>query len=228
MMDDVHCDEERLLRTVDKFRLVNWLVARHRYVLRRWLLADMLTSPERPHRVADLGAGGCDIAAWLLGEAARLGLKVSVLAVEADERIAAHAAGRWRHLRGLEVMCHDATDLSALAPLDYIIGNHFLHHLEYGQIEHLFCQALHMQIRRFIFMDLLRSYPAFYLHSILAAVLCPGTFVGEDGRRSIRRGFQRSEIVSLLCRSKMHDRVRVHTMIPARIVIIGEVAGRGG
>lgn len=227
-MDDAQCDSERLLRTVGKFRLINRLMTRYRRVLRRWLLADMLTNPERTYRVADLGAGGCDIPAWLLDEAAGLGLRVSVLAVEADERIAAHAAETWRHKRGLEVLCHDATDLAALGKVDYVISNHFLHHLEYGEIERLLSQAVQMPIRRFIFMDLVRSYLAFYLHSVFAALVCPGTFVGEDGRRSIRRGFQRSEIVSLLCRSKMHNRVRVHTMIPARIVIIGEVAGRGG
>ena len=100
-MDDAQCDSEQLLRTVDKFRIINLLMTRYRRVVRRWLLADMLASPERTYRVADLGAGGCDIPAWLLDEAARLGLRLSVLAVEADERVAAHAAETWRHKRGL-------------------------------------------------------------------------------------------------------------------------------
>ena len=128
----------------------------------------------------------------------------------------------------LEVLCHDATDLAALGKVDYVISNHFLHHLEYGEIERLLSQAVQMPIRRFIFMDLVRSYLAFYLHSVFAALVCPGTFVGEDGRRSIRRGFSVPEIVSLLERAGLQDHVHVYTMPPARIVIIGEVAGRGG
>jgi hypothetical protein len=128
----------------------------------------------------------------------------------------------WRHTRGLEVLCRDATDLAALGEVDYLIGNHFLHHLRHGEIERLFRDALAMPLRRFVFMDLMRSYVAFYAHSVFAALLCPGTFVGEDGRRSIRRGFTASETASLLSGIGLQDRVHVYTMAPARIVIVGD------
>ncbi|HUT61346.1 MAG TPA: methyltransferase domain-containing protein, partial [Phycisphaerae bacterium] len=175
LMDDAHCSRERLLRTIDSFRIVNWLFARYRHVLRHWLLADMLTDPQRTYRVADLGAGGCDIPMWLLRKAAGLGLTISVLAVEVDERIAAYSRNTCRSMQGLEILCQDAKDLKALGPVDYVIGNHFLHHLEYAEIRQLLCQAVSMPLRRFVFTDLLRSYPAFYLHSAVAALLCPGT-----------------------------------------------------
>ena len=169
---------------MDRFPLINRLLTRYRRVLRRWLLADMLTEPGRPYRVADLGAGGCDIPAWLLDEASRLGLRVSVLAVEADARIAAHARARWKRKAGLEVVCRDATDPASLGPVDYVIGNHFLHHLECGRIGRLFREVLQLPTRRFVFTDLVRSYAAFYAHSVFAALVCPRTFVGED-RKSV-------------------------------------------
>lgn len=224
LMDDAQCDVGRLLRTVDRFRLVNQLLTRCRDGLRRWLLADMLQSPGRTYRVADLGAGGCDIAVWLLDEAARRGLRLSVLAVEADERIAAHVRAMWRHKRGLEVVCRDATDLPALGEVDYIIGNHFLHHLDDGAIERLLADLPRLPIRRFVFMDLVRSYLGFYTISILGALVCPGTFIAEDGRRSVRRGFRLPEVEALLSRMGLQERVHVHPMGPGHIVIVGQGA----
>jgi hypothetical protein len=220
-MDDPGCDETRLLRTVRRFRLLNRLVSRYRFVLQRWLIRDMLARPDRTYRVADLGAGGCDIPVWLLGRARRLGLKVSVLAVESDERIAAYARRTYRSVPGLTIACRDATDLTALGPLDYLLGNHFLHHLSDGEIRALLTRALDLPLRRFVFVDLRRSYAAYYAHGILAPLFFPRTFVGTDGRRSIRRGFRPSELRSLLQTSGIAHRISVRTLAPARVVVVG-------
>jgi len=224
-MDDPTCSEERLLKTVRRFGLLNRLVSRYRSVLSRWVLRDMLRQPERSYRVADLGAGGCDIPVWLLRRAWKTGLKVSVLAVESNARIARFARRMHGSTPGLTIACQDAMDLTGLGPVDYIIGNHFLHHLSDRDIQELLTRALSMRVRRFVFMDLVRSYRAYYSHSLLAALLFPRTFVGTDGRRSICRGFRRSELTDLLAEARIAHRVEVHRMAPARIVIVGSGTG---
>ncbi len=220
-MDDPKCSAERLLKTVRSFALLNRLVSRYRSVLNRWLIQDMLRQPARKYRVADLGAGGCDIPVWLLSRARKLGLDLSVIAVESNPLIAEHARRAHQGIAGLQVICQDATHPGELEPVDYIIGNHFLHHLPNGEIQDFLARALEMRIRRFVFNDLRRSHRAYYLHSLLAALLFPRTFVGTDGRRSIRRGFRRSELRALLAKADILDRVQVHTLAPARIVIVG-------
>ncbi len=220
LMDDPECSEQRLLRTVRSFALLNRLVSRYRSVLNRWLIQDMLRQPARKYRVADLGAGGCDIPVWLLSRARKLGLDLSVLAVESNPLIADQARRVHRGVAGLQVVCKDAIHIGELEPVDYIIGNHFLHHLPNDEILNFLARALEMRIRRFVFNDLCRSHRAYYLHSLLAAVLFPRTFVGTDGRRSIRRGFRRSELRALLAKADILDRVQVHTLAPARIVIV--------
>jgi hypothetical protein len=222
LMDDPLCDGARLLRTVRRFRPLNRLVARYRSALTRWVLRDMRADPGRRYRVADLGAGGCDIPVWLLRRAGRLGLDVSVLAVESDPRIADHARRTHGGVRGLSIACRDATDLPALGRVDYLIGNHFLHHFGDDEIADLLTRALERPVRRFVFLDLRRSYAAYYGHSLLAAGLFPGTFIGPDGRRSIRRGFRPRELEALFDRAGIADRIRVECLAPARIVIVGE------
>jgi len=221
LMDNPACNEEELLKTVRHFSLLNRLVSRYRPVLSRWILKDMLAQPDRSYRVADLGAGGCDIAVWLLRSSREIGLDVSVLAVESNARIADYARRTHGNTPGLKVTCQDATDLDALGDVDYIIGNHFLHHLADQDIAKLLQRATTMRLRRFVFIDLCRNYRAYYLHSILAALLFPLTFVGPDGRRSIRRGFRLRELTTLLAQANILDRVELHRMIPARVILVG-------
>lgn len=224
-MDDPVCDEQELLRTVRRFRLLNRLVTRYRLVLDRWLLREMLADPGRTYRVADLGAGGCDIPAWLIRRAGERGLRLSVLAVESDPRIADYARRAHGGTPGLTIACRDATDLRALGPVDYVIGNHFLHHLTDRGVQDLLAGALALPIRRFVFMDIRRTHAAYLGVSVLAALLFPRTFVGTDGRRSVRRGFRVSELKDLLAEAGIRDRVQVHTLMPARIVIVGNGPG---
>jgi len=224
LMDDPACSEECLLKTVRSFTLLNRLVSRYRSVLNRWILRDMLKHPERRYRVADLGAGGCDIPAWLLGRAGKLGLDLSVLAVESNPVIVEHARRVYHDVSGLQILCRDATDLQALGEVDYVIGNHFLHHFKDNEILELLTRMLEMPIRRFVFTDLRRSLPAYVLHSLLAALLFPGTFVGTDGRRSIRRGFRPQELAALCAEAGLPGRIQFHTLAPARLVIIGSAS----
>jgi hypothetical protein len=221
LMDDPACSEERLLKTVRCFTLLNRLVSRYRPILRRWVLQDMLAQPDRSHRVADLGAGGCDIAVWLLRRAKKAGLDLSVLAVESNARIAEYARRMHGNTPGLTIVCQDATNLDALGDVDYIIGNHFLHHLADRDIAELLRRATVMRVRRFVFTDLHRNYRAYYLHSVLAALLFPRTLMGTDGRRSIRRGFRLRELRTLFDQAGILGRVEVHRMMPARVVIVG-------
>ena len=226
MMDDPFCDEAKLVRTIAGFRLLNLLVTRYRSVLGRWILSDMLLQPERRYHVADLGAGGCDIAVWLLGKCRRLGLDVSVLAVEGDERVAAYARRVHGSVPGLRIVCADATDLSVIGHADYAIGNHFLHHLDDPALEQMLLTLAAMPLRRFVFNDIRRSYWAYYLHGVAAAAIFPRTFMASDGRRSIRRGFTVSGLQALMARIGISRRVRISTMAPARIIIVSRPATR--
>jgi len=220
LMDDPSCDETALLRTVAGFRLLNRWATRYRSVLKKWILSDMLEAPRQKYRVADLGAGGCDIAVWLLDASRRLGLDVRVLAIEGDSRIAAYARRFYGEVPGLRVLETDATDLDAIGGVDYVIGNHFLHHLRDGELERLLKGLAAMPLRRFVFNDLRRSYCAYWFHAVAASAVFPRTFAARDGCRSIRRGFKAGELRALVCRVGLEDHVNIVTMAPARVLLV--------
>jgi len=220
LMDDPSCDKNTLLRTVAGFRLLNRWVTRYRSVLKRWILSDMVAAPERKYVVADLGAGGCDIAVWLLRASRRLDLDVQVLAIEGDSRIAEYARCFYGQVPGLRVLETDATDLSAVGAVNYVIGNHFLHHLRDEELERMLKGLAAMPLRRFVFNDLRRSYWAYWFHGVGAAAVFPRTFVARDGCRSIRRGFKVGELRALVKRIGLGERVRIMKMAPARVLLV--------
>lgn len=221
-MDDPDCSEAQLMRTLDGFIRSNRLYARYRAILQRWIIADMLRAPSRQYRVVDLGAGGGDIAAWLLRQSQRCGLKVSVQAWDTNERVLAYARRKYGDRVGLEFVRRDARNCDDLAAADYVFGNHFLHHLANDEIVALLRKLGTLPLRRFVFSDLLRRSHAYYLHTLAAPVLFPGTFIGFDGRLSIRKGFTVAEMEAWLTRAGIRPQIQIYTLVPARIILVGE------
>lgn len=129
LMDDPACDETKLLRTVAQFRTINLLVGRYRTLLTQTFLADMQRDPVRSYHAVDLGAGGCDIAVWLLRTARRRGLSLRVTALDADPRIVAFAQRQYGHEPGLTIRHGDLAELATICDADYLFMNHVLHHL---------------------------------------------------------------------------------------------------
>ena len=74
LMDDPGADENRLLATVEQFGAINRLVSRSRTLISRYILDDAARRGLVEYTVLDLGAGGCDIAEWLVDAAKRRGL----------------------------------------------------------------------------------------------------------------------------------------------------------
>ena len=220
-MDDPDCDAAQLTRTLNAFARSNRLFTRYRSILRRWIIPDMQRAPARRHRVVDLGAGGCDIAVWLLEQCRRTGLREDVVALDANPRVVAYARQKYGHVASLDIRHEDALGFNGFAD-DYVFGNHFLHHLGNNEIVALLRKLAALPVRRFVFSDLCRHYRAYYVISLAGAALFPGTFIGYDGRLSVRKGFSIAEMESFLTRAGLHPQTQIHTLAPARVVLVGE------
>jgi len=220
-MDEPDCSEARLLCTIRQFASLNRLVSRYRTILGRWVLADMRRDPARSYHLLDLGAGGCDIDAWLLHQAKRRGLRLRITAWEINPRIAAYARTRHAHTLGLDI--HEADALTAPAPgaIDYLFANHFLHHLADPEISTLLARwAPHVR-RRMIFSDIRRSRAAYLAHA-LAALCYRGSFIREDGLLSIRRAFLPHDLAAYAAHAGLAARADVHSLLPARLVLVAD------
>ncbi len=218
LMDIPGCDEAFLLRTVDQFASINRLVARYRTILSRLVLDDMARAPDRPYHLVDMGAGGCDIDAWLLRAARRRGLDLRITACDIDPRIIRHARARFGDVPGLDIREQDLLGEPPGEDVDYVFANHFLHHLEEEQILRLVRLWQPSVRRRLVFSDLLRSRWA-YLGFALLSLAYRRSFARTDGLISIRKGFLPGELARLAEKTAGSGSFSVGKRLPGRTVL---------
>ena len=220
-MDRPDCSLKKLYRTLDQLEWINILLSRYRTLLRGHLIQDMLREPEREWRLLDLGAGGCDITVWVVRQAAKLGLRVKVTALERDQRIIAYALAKHRDVAGLTIAAGDALDPDCWEPVDYVFANHFLHHLTNGEIIRILRLVAEHTRRVFVLNDILRSPLAYGGFALLSGLFAHKSFARSDGLLSIRRGFLPAELQSLVEAANVCVDTRVETFLPFRVAVIG-------
>lgn len=226
-MDHPDCDEAKLLATVRRFELSNLLFTRYRKVLRRHVLADMRRWPGRDHQVTDLGAGGCDVARWLVRVCRLEKLKITVRAIEQDARIIEYARSANEGYPEIEMVHANACDPASWGAPDYLFAQHFAHHLPDDAVVRLLADMDRVAARGFVVNDLSRSLLAYIGFGLVAGMLGKGTYIREDGLASIRRGFRVAEVRQIVEAAGLKDACSVYTMAPARVVV-GDIRHPGG
>ncbi|TVR32923.1 MAG: methyltransferase domain-containing protein [Spirochaetaceae bacterium] len=230
LMDDPGSDRLQLEQTLGQFRLVNLLLSRIRSLLRRYVLRDMLARGVTHATVLDVGAGGCDVALWLLRAAERRGLSLSISCLDHDRRVLAYARRQVAEEPAIEVL--DSSVFDIRGQWDYVICNHFLHHLNDQQVGRFLDLSYQICGRRLLANDLLRSHWSLFGFRVFAALLLHNSFARSDGVLSIKRGFRPHELQRMVERSAWTNSPQSHTdttarvlrLAPGRVVI---VASRG-
>ena len=226
LMDNPECSEKLLLRTVRQFASINRMVARYRLIFRRWILPDMLREPQRSYHLLDMGAGGCDIDAWMLHAARKHGLNLRITACDIDDRILRYARSAYGHVDGLSIR---KLDLLAARPgkaVDFVFANHFLHHLSSESILRLLDLWQAYVRLRMVFSDLERDRGSYLGYSALA-LFYRNSFARYDGLLSIRRGFNPLELEALARQALPGIAHQVHRLRPGRLVLCVEGTDAG-
>ena len=220
-MDRLDSSEEQLFRTLDQFELVNRIFSRSRSALARSVLRDMAKDPSRSYRLADLGAGGCDIARWLIRCCRKQGLALEIMAVELDPRVARYARAANAGYPEIQMVEKDALNGGRWEGADYIFANHLLHHLTNEACIELIRKIDRSGPRLYVLNDLIRSTWAYYGFWLTASPFFRTSFIVQDGLASIRRGFTLLEVHALVRAAMPINPVAVHRHLPSRFLIWG-------
>ncbi len=225
-MDRLDSPQDRLDRTLAQFQFVNWIFARYRSLLTDSVLYDMAKDRSRSYRLADLGAGGCDIARWLIRRCRKLGLRLTICAVERDPRVARHAITANAGYPEIQVVEADVLNDKRWMGADYIFANHFLHHLSNDECIKLIRQIDHSGPRQYLLSDLIRSNCAYHGFRLAAPPFFRNSFIIHDGLASIQRGFTLHEVQALVMAAAPVHPVAVFRHRPSRFVIKGGISMR--
>lgn len=220
-MDRLDSSEDQLFRTLDQFQLVNRIFSRYQGALTRSVLQDMAKDRSRSYRLADLGAGGCDIARWLIRRCRVRGLRLEIVAVEHDPRIARYVRVASADYPEIQVVETDALISELWQGSDYIFANHLLHHLSNEECIELIRQIDRSGPRLYLLNDLIRSTWAYYGFWLAASPFFRDSFIVEDGLASIRRGFTLSEVRTLVRTAMPIYPVAIRRHLPSRFLIWG-------
>lgn len=223
LMDLPDVSEKKLINTLRQFSLLNLLFTRSRRLIEKYILADMLKSPRKTYELLDLGAGGCDIAIWLLKRCRRMGLDVRITCLDHDPRIVKYARGKCRAYREIRIIEASALELEKLASYDYVFANHLLHYLPSEQWPVLI-DALVRQTRNiFLLNDVRRSYWAYAGYAFFAGMFMHNSFAFVDGLLSIRKGISVHEMREAVPACGLKKNITIGTVQPARVFVLGKM-----
>ncbi len=221
-MDRTECDPILLYRTFRQFQWINLFFSRYRSLLSRYIIAEMLNTPDEPRHLLDVGCGGGDIAYWLHRNCRHLGLSLTVTGIDPDARAISFSRHQYGDIPGLEFAQRSLFDLPVEGQnYDYIFANHFLHHLMDDDLMPALRIIEHHCERMFLISDLRRSRLSYLAFSSLIWLFFRSSYIYVDGKMSIRRGFRRDEFAALARQAGLAERTRVGTEFPGRIFLVG-------
>ena len=223
-MDRADADPDRLHRTIRQFRWINFLFSASRTLLREHFFSKMNQDPTRRYTLLDVGAGGCDIAIWAAREARKRGLKLDITALDNDPRILPVAYRAVRDYPEIRILEGNALDPGQRDSFDFIFSNHFLHHLDWDEINIFLRQVLAATRIAFVMNDLKRSRWAYLGCTVFLGIWTRRSFAFHDGRLSIRRAFLPGELREFTTRNFPDARIHVVETSPARVVLFGHTA----
>lgn len=195
LMEGRDVDEKELFRTLEQFRTINRFFSGIHGLLNKVLLNYIRKHPSPSgYSIIDLGTGGCDIPLWLIGQCRRMGQPVRITGIDQDPRVIAYIKRTVPSIPELTVCQATAHEALLNETYDFILSNHFLHHLCDREIPSVL-RLMHTRSRiGYICNDLRRSRLALLLFAIIAPVLFKNSLTTTDGIRSIRKGFRFQEL----------------------------------
>jgi 2-polyprenyl-3-methyl-5-hydroxy-6-metoxy-1,4-benzoquinol methylase len=218
IMDDPGCDPDRLRRTLERFTLVNRLVAAWGTVYRTHV-RPALAQATGPVRLLDIGCGGGDVLRGLVARARADGFDVSGVGIDPDARGLAVARAS-RPVAGVEYRLTDSTRLADSGErFDVVLSSHVVHHLTPAELRTVLDDSERLATRLALHSDIARSRLAYAAYAIGITPLAPGSFLRTDGLRSIRRSWTPAELAEIV-----PDGWHVERPAPFRLLAVRNVA----
>ena len=208
-MDDLSISDVQLSQALRDLRLVNHLLGAYRAT--NWALDPLLRRREEL-RVVDLGCGGGDYLERLVRRGPKFGCVVRAVGIDANSVTVGHAQAylddrlpaSLRDRARVEIGDALETGVESNA-FDVAHAALFLHHL-HGSAAPALLQEMNRISRFGVLVNDLHRHPLAYLGIwLLSRLLRLSAMVQHDGPLSVRRGFQREDLIQIARRANLPE-----------------------
>ncbi len=223
-MDSQSTDPQKLFRTLNRFQLTNKWLSSSRRILRKTILNDLFQSGLTKASLLDVGAGGGDIAIWLYLEAESKGIELEITCLENDPRVADFLREKIKPYTGIRIYEGNFLDLNVSNQYDYVVSNHFLHHISSKDLTSVIQKCESLSKRMFMHNDLYRSKLSYILFWLLTLPISNSReFTRIDGLLSIRRSFIPEELKDFTKDLNQKTEIQIKRAIPGRVFLLGKL-----
>ena len=162
-------------------------------------LITILKTNKPVNTILDIGFGGGDSIKQLAKFSDKNNLKIFFYGVDLKSDCVAYATYNLSFIQNKQLICDDYRNISSelLKKIDVVHFSLFLHHLTDDEIINLF-KFFKSNSCIILANDLHRNWFAFYSIKLLTALFSKSYLVKNDAPLSVKRGFRKSELVSLL------------------------------
>lgn len=208
LMDDLQCSGPVVVQTLRELEFINkWLGGNH--VTLQAIKAITRKKSLRRVRIIDVGCGSGDVLLHLRQWASANDLQTELTGVDANPHIINLAQ---THCNQYSDITFESMDILSMKfkslETDILIGTLFFHHFTQTQLTDFFSQ-LKNQVRIAIIINDLHRHPlAYYSIKWLTALFSKSEMVKSDAPLSVRRGFSRPELETVL-RNAGYDRFKI-------------------
>ena len=198
-LDDFSSHDPHIAATLRNLEQVNVWLSGIRQLCNAMIFAPTPIMGNKPLTIVDLGCGGGDLALWLSRRCSQKGIEARIIGIDHDPRIAAIALERCSRDRRITILNQSADSLDKLdGSIDWVVSNHFLHHLAEDEIMSLLPVAARRAGYGVIMNDLVRSRIALVGFGFLCKAAKPVGHTAHDGIVSIMRSFTKKELQKML------------------------------
>ena len=196
-MDDPDLSAEALFLALADIRKVNRFLGGHRTSLSGFN-AYMTSASSKDVTVVDMGCGDGEFLRFLAAHCRRMGLDASFIGWDMNPKSLEMARIASREYPEIRFECRNVLGDDTIPNNCLVTCNLFLHHFRTSEIQELLLRWRKHGASAVIINDLHRNAIAYYLFRLFGAIFMRSPVARYDGAVSIRRGFQKSELLSIV------------------------------
>ena len=207
------------VRALDNLTRANRYFGGTRSVL-RWLTPELAARRGQTVRILDVGCGRAEIARALAARARELGVRLRLVAVDADPRVVELARVGCAPWPEIDVVRGDARRLPFTEGVfDYVVAAMLLHYFSLGEAARLLDSWRRLATSAVVISDVERHWVPYACLRVLGRLSSSALF-DEGHRYTVRRGFTTAELGRLGALGGF-VRVRIGRHVPYRLSLLG-------